>query len=61
MLHQLASLLPVGFAVGGDHLLVDPPGRLDLDVLVGREQRVESVHLLSVSRPAPVCSVRRAA
>lgn len=25
---------PVGVAVGADHLLVDPPGHLDLDVLV---------------------------
>ena len=29
---------PVGFSVGGDHPLVDPPGRLDLDVLLAREQ-----------------------
>jgi hypothetical protein len=27
------SLLLVGFAVGGDHALVDAPGRLDLDSL----------------------------
>jgi len=36
--HQVAPLLAVGFAVGGDHRLVDTPGGLDLDVLLGREQ-----------------------
>jgi len=39
-------LAPVGFAVGGDHALVDAPGRFNLDVLVDREQRVESCALL---------------
>jgi len=37
-LHQLPAAGLVGFAVGGDDALEDPPGRLDLDVLVGREQ-----------------------
>jgi hypothetical protein len=32
---QLAALGSVGFAVGGDHPLVDPPGRLD--TLIHRE------------------------
>jgi len=36
--HQVAPVGAVGFAVGGDHELVDAPGRLDLDVLVGGEQ-----------------------
>jgi len=36
--HQVAPLLAVGFAVGGDHRLVDTPGGLDLDVLLGRGQ-----------------------
>src|SRR5215218_8455612 len=44
--HQCASLRLVGFAVGGNHLLVDPPGGLDLDVLVGREQIRQPVALL---------------
>jgi hypothetical protein len=35
-----------GFAVGGDHALVDPPGHLDLDVGIGGEQVVQSVLLL---------------
>jgi hypothetical protein len=38
LLHQLSSTARVGLAVGGDHALVDPPGRFDLDVLLGREQ-----------------------
>ena len=41
--HQLAALGSVGFAVGGDHPLVDAPGGFDLDVLVGGEQGVEPV------------------
>ena len=36
--HELASGLAVGVTVGGDHALVDPPGRLDRDVLVACEQ-----------------------
>jgi hypothetical protein len=36
-----------GFAVGGGHLLVDGPGRLDLDVLIGREQCEQAVLLLA--------------
>jgi hypothetical protein len=35
----------VGFAVGGDHGLVDGPGRFDLDVLVTVEQVLEAVVL----------------
>jgi hypothetical protein len=37
----------VGFAVGGDLPLVDAPGRLDLDVLVGREQVLQALLLLA--------------
>jgi len=37
LLHRLLALGPVGFAVGGDHPLVDAPGRLYLDVLIDRE------------------------
>jgi hypothetical protein len=37
---------PVGFAVGGDHALVDPPGRFDLDVVVAGEQGFEPRPLL---------------
>ena len=37
--HLLPTAGPVGFAVGGDHALVDPPGRLDLHVLITPEQR----------------------
>jgi hypothetical protein len=36
--HQIAPVLAVGFAVGADHPLVDAPGRLDLDMLLDREQ-----------------------
>lgn len=36
--HQLAALGPVWLPVGGDHALVDAPGRLDLDVLIVGEQ-----------------------
>src|SRR5674476_509577 len=43
--HELAALGPVGFAVGSDHALVDGPGGLDLDVLVGGEQVVEACAL----------------
>ena len=43
LLHQLAAAGAVGVAVGGDHALVDAPGRLDLDVVVVGEQRVEPV------------------
>ena len=50
----------VGFSVGGDHALVDAPGRFDLDVLVDGEKGGQPVPLLSVSRSAPVCRVRRA-
>lgn len=28
----------IGVAVGGDHVLTDTPGRLDLDVGIGGEQ-----------------------
>ena len=38
ILHQLATLRAVRFAVGGDHLLVDGPGGFDLDVLIAGEQ-----------------------
>ena len=44
--HQFAGSGPVGFAVGGDHALVDAPGGFDLDVLVGLEQGREPVLLL---------------
>ena len=39
--HQLSAWRAVGVAVGGDHLLVDPPGRFDLDVSVVGEQCLE--------------------
>jgi len=44
--HQRSASGAVGFAVGGDHALVDAPGRLDLDVLVAGEQVVQSLYLL---------------
>ncbi len=44
--HQRSASGAVGCAVGGDHALVDAPGRLDLDVLVGGEQVVQSLCLL---------------
>lgn len=37
-LHADASRGPVGFPVGSDHLLVDAPGGLDLDVVIAGEQ-----------------------
>jgi len=33
-------------AVGGDHALVDAPGRFDLHVIIGREQVGQPVLLL---------------
>ena len=44
--HEVASAGAVRVPVGRDHVLVDAPGRFDLDVLVGREQRLESSLLL---------------
>ncbi len=38
-------MAPVLVAVGADHGLVDAPGRLGLDVLVGGEEGVEPVLL----------------
>jgi hypothetical protein len=61
LLHQFAASFPVGFAVGGDHVLVDAPGRFDLDVLRDREQGFETGCCFSVSSAAPVWRVRRAA
>lgn len=40
-LHHRLALDLVGFSVGGNDALVDTPGRFDLDVPVGGEQRVE--------------------
>jgi hypothetical protein len=42
----LAPLGTVGFAVGRDHLLVDAPSGLDIDVGVVGEQCGEAVDLL---------------
>ena len=36
--HQDPSTGSVGFAVGGDHLVVDAPGRLDLEMVIVSEQ-----------------------
>jgi hypothetical protein len=36
--HQLPAQAPVWVSVCGDHLLVDAPGREDLDVRITREQ-----------------------
>lgn len=58
--HQLAATAPVLVSVGGDHSLVDAPGRLDFDMRVVGEQRGERAACLSVSSPAPVCRVLRA-
>ena len=44
--HQLSAAGAVGFAVGGDHPLVDAPGRFDLDVVLAREQLFEAGLLL---------------
>jgi hypothetical protein len=60
-LHEVPAGGFVGFAVGDDHLLVDPPGRFDVHVFVCCEQAGQPFVLLSVSRSAPVCSARRAA
>jgi hypothetical protein len=46
LLHQFAASFPVRFAVGGDHVLVDAPGRFDLDMLVVGEQRGQPLALL---------------
>ena len=44
--HRGAAADPVGVAVGGDHVLVDVPADLELQVLLGREQRAEPRLLL---------------
>jgi hypothetical protein len=44
--HELSPSGPVGLAVGGDHALVDAPGRFDLDVFLGLEQVVQALRLL---------------
>ena len=43
--HQRASVCPLFGPVGGDHALVDAPGRFDLDVTVVGEEPVEAVDL----------------
>ena len=60
--HELTALGPVGFAVGGDHALIDGPGGFDLDVLIDGEQRVEACALLvgeqvAASVQDPPCAV----
>jgi hypothetical protein len=45
LVHQQTAAATVGLAVGGDHLLVDPPGDLDGGVLVDGEQGFEPVVL----------------
>jgi len=45
-LHQRSASGSVRFAVGGDHALVDAPGRFIFDVVVAGEQRVQSLCLL---------------
>src|SRR4051794_24379981 len=47
LLHPLPTSGPVGLTVGGDHPLVDPPSRLDLRVLVDREQATQPLSLLA--------------
>ena len=46
LLHLPPPVGPVRFAVGRDHPLVDPPGRLDLQVLIVGEQVLQLVLLL---------------
>ena len=58
-LHHLLAELLVGFTIRRDHALVDAPGRFDLDVLLGREQRLQPERCRSVSSFSPVCRVRR--
>ena len=43
--HEVASAGAVRVPVGGDHSLVDAPGRLDVDVLLDPVQRGESMAL----------------
>jgi hypothetical protein len=45
--HLLSALAAVGVPVGGDHLLVDAPGRLHLDIGVGGAQVLEALSLLA--------------
>lgn len=40
-LHHLLAVLLVGLAVCGDQKLGDTTGRLNLDMLLGREQRLQ--------------------
>ena len=58
--HRGASVTPVGVAVGGDHLLVDAKGRLDLHVRVDREQPGEPGVLLVGEQVGAGVRVRRA-
>ena len=44
-LHAGAAVGSVGFAVGGDHALVDAPGRLDLHVVLDVEQQGQALAL----------------
>ncbi len=62
--HQRPASGAVGFAVGGDHALVDALGGLDLDVLVGGEQGCQPVLLLVGEQvrtgvQGPPCAVER--
>lgn len=54
--HALHGLPPGGairVAVGGDHALVDPPGRLDLDMLLRGEQCLQAGLLPVNEEPRP--------
>ena len=52
-LHHLLSLLFVGVPVGGDDPLIDPPGRLHLEVFLGYEERVRAGVLLIGEEVSP--------
>jgi len=58
--HRLAATAPVLVSVGGDHSLVDAPGRLDFDMRVVGEQRGEPSGLLVGEQPGTCVQVLRA-
>ena len=51
LLHDELPESPIRFPVGGDHPLIDAPGRLDLDMLLVGEQLLEAGLLLLGEQP----------
>jgi hypothetical protein len=56
----LRTTVGMGAPHDGDHALVDPPGRLDLDALVRGEPARQPLLLVVGDQAGSVCRVRRA-